>query len=118
MLPFPLVLFLLLHRGVSFSDFNKFPEEAHYTAIGSQDFSETRGRSKEPGKSDENNARPSVGRGGKRDIRRGKEEEGGSARRKLHGKSQPLKEAFPCTDGRGGDLYFSTVFIECDRVVH
>ena len=35
---------------------DKFPEEAHYTAIGSQDFSETRGRSKEPGKSDENNA--------------------------------------------------------------
>ena len=50
--------------------------------------------------------------GRKRDIEGVKEErEGGSARRKLHGKSPPpfaaaLKEAFPCTDDRVGDQNF------------
>ena len=71
------------------------------------------GTSKEPGKSDENNAPRKEGGRTKRDIEGGKEgrREGGSARRKLHGKSPPpfaaaLKEAFPCTDDRVGDQNF------------
>ena len=102
----PMVLVLLIPAGCPFQSPNKFPEKEPLSGDGIARFRRKGRRGRGGGRTSLKNRgslmkiMPPLGRreGGIEEERYG-EREGGSARRKLHGKSQSpptLKEAFPC----------------------